>query len=285
MIMNTDTTILEARHHKPRRSGLPHRASHDYHVLMACTEGSGTFRVGTDVRWQSGDLLLIPAGAIHENCGSTSNAAMLGISFQSGRQRWADPAMLPLRMIEQGAMGIAPLASDRQQNFATLFESLRRELGDSDPLSRSAASHILELILLETARAFQGDARTYSQDGPVFFALQFVREHCLEGIRPSDVADALGLHPAYLTTEVHKRTGAPLGQWILRFRMEEAKKRLRTSDSIEEIAEALRFGDSTHFIRQFKSFAGQTPTAWRRNPKDQQQRFPMGNARQVQHKH
>jgi AraC-like DNA-binding protein len=64
---------------------------------------------------------------------------------------------------------------------------------------------------------------------------------------------------------VRKETGRTVGQWILEYRMAEARRRLRgTDEHVDTIAERVGYADVTHFIRLFRRTHGLTPAAWRR---------------------
>ena len=64
---------------------------------------------------------------------------------------------------------------------------------------------------------------------------------------------------------MRKETGRTVGQWILEYRMAEARRRLRgTDEPVEVIAERVGYADVTHFIRLFRRTHGLTPAAWRR---------------------
>jgi AraC-like DNA-binding protein len=60
-------------------------------------------------------------------------------------------------------------------------------------------------------------------------------------------------------------TGRTVGEWILEYRMAEARRRLRgTDERVDIIAERVGYADVTHFIRQFRRLHRVTPAAWRR---------------------
>lgn len=64
---------------------------------------------------------------------------------------------------------------------------------------------------------------------------------------------------------VKKETGYSVGEWIRAGRLAEAAARLaHTDDSLDVIAEHVRWRDQTQFIRQLEKAYGTTPAAWRR---------------------
>jgi YesN/AraC family two-component response regulator len=80
----------------------------------------------------------------------------------------------------------------------------------------------------------------------------------------SDVAQAIGYSPAYLTNRVKHETGKTINAWIIERRMAEARSLLIKTDwSIEQIANAVGYLNASYFFRQFRQYQGTTPKAWR----------------------
>lgn len=81
-----------------------------------------------------------------------------------------------------------------------------------------------------------------------------------------DYAEALNLHPNYLSTVIKSKTGKTVNQWLNEKLIASAKTLLKTSDlSSKEISYRLGFSEPTHFGRFFKKHTGQTPKAYKAN--------------------
>ena len=92
----------------------------------------------------------------------------------------------------------------------------------------------------------------------------YIEANYHRGITLSNVADAVGYSPAYLTTTVAKRTGETVNGWIVKRRMAAARPLLRDTDqTIEQIATALGYQNACHFSRQFRQHHGISPKNWR----------------------
>jgi AraC-like DNA-binding protein len=75
------------------------------------------------------------------------------------------------------------------------------------------------------------------------------------------IASRLRLNPDYIGRRFREVMGISIGGFILKKRIQFAQGRLEESnDSVKEIARQCGFGTMRHFIRQFKSEAGMTPT-------------------------
>lgn len=94
---------------------------------------------------------------------------------------------------------------------------------------------------------------------------QFIERHYREAINLSDVAQAVGYSPAYLTNLVQEQTGRSIKRWIIERRMAQARNLLKTTtDSICRVAERSGYPDASYFTRQFRKLHGASPQAWRR---------------------
>ncbi|MEM1308746.1 MAG: response regulator [Cyanobacteria bacterium P01_D01_bin.71] len=95
---------------------------------------------------------------------------------------------------------------------------------------------------------------------------EFIERHYQEPINLSDVAQAAGYSPAYLTNLVQAETGLTIKRWIIERRMLQARQLLKTTtDSVRQIAECSGYADAGYFARQFRQFHGVSPQVWRQN--------------------
>lgn len=110
-----------------------------------------------------------------------------------------------------------------------------------------------------------------TRDNSIFPAIPHLKEvfdyieaNYHRGITLSNVAEAVGYSPAYLTSRVKKKTGETVNCWIVKRRMAAARLLLRdTNDTIEQIAIALGYQNACHFSRQFRQDHGIPPKIWR----------------------
>ncbi len=93
---------------------------------------------------------------------------------------------------------------------------------------------------------------------------QFIEANYQQPINLSDVAQAAGYSPAYLTNLVQEQTGRSVKRWIIERRMAQARKLLaNTSQPVRRIAESSGYADAGYFTRQFRRFHGASPQIWR----------------------
>jgi AraC-like DNA-binding protein len=98
--------------------------------------------------------------------------------------------------------------------------------------------------------------------GQVIAAL---REHPERSSRIDDLAREVRLSPSLFISQFKQMTGLPPYHFQLACRLEEAKRRLSSTQApITQIAFDLGFCASQHFSGHFKSAFGMTPRAWRK---------------------
>jgi PAS domain S-box-containing protein len=93
---------------------------------------------------------------------------------------------------------------------------------------------------------------------------KFIEQNYHQPITPTDVADAVGYSPAYLSDLVKRRTQRTITNWILERKMLEARSLLiKTNKSVTEIAMAVGFTDPYYFSRRFRQSHKISPRSWR----------------------
>lgn len=92
----------------------------------------------------------------------------------------------------------------------------------------------------------------------------YVQHHLSETISTEDLAAHLYMGRTYLSAKFHEQTGIKLSEFIMREKIEEAKRLLRYTDrSSADIGEYLAFSSPAHFSRVFKKYSGLTPNEYR----------------------
>ena len=93
---------------------------------------------------------------------------------------------------------------------------------------------------------------------------EFIEAHYRQPINLTDVAQAVGYSPAYLTNLSQSHTGRTVKAWVIERRMVQARQLLTsTAESIKHIAESIGYTDAGYFTRQFRKLHGVTPQVWR----------------------
>ena len=140
---------------------------------------------------------------------------------------------------------------------------METELGTRDFGYSQAVAATLNLLLIRAAR-MTSQHTPHRSDPLVTEALQIVDQRFREPLALRDVADALHVTSGHLTETVRRRTGRPLGEWILQRRMTQARLLLgETEAPIADIGAQCGFATVGHFGRQFRRLHGMSPSEWR----------------------
>ena len=94
---------------------------------------------------------------------------------------------------------------------------------------------------------------------------KYIREHLDEDLNRKTLSKVAHLNPDYLSTLFRKHTGETLSHYILKERIQQAKKDLvGTNLPIHEIALRTGFPNISYFSKQFKDLEGMTPLQFRK---------------------
>ena len=92
----------------------------------------------------------------------------------------------------------------------------------------------------------------------------WMEHHYTENVSLEDASTSMGMSPAYFSRKVKAEMGKTFLEQLTEFRVEEAKKRLRTTSmTVSEIGRSIGYPDSNYFVKVFKRSTGMTPTEYR----------------------
>lgn len=112
------------------------------------------------------------------------------------------------------------------------------------------------------------ELRAYEQQHvsrPIIQAKAFLRQNFHLPITLEEVASQVGLSPSYLSTLFKNQTEETFSEYLLRKRMEAAKRQLRDSKhTVAHICEQVGYTDIKHFTKSFKKTTGLLPKDYRK---------------------
>ncbi len=143
-------------------------------------------------------------------------------------------------------------------------------LGLSDRILRLDADPALGRVLLWELRELlsRGSTPETSRAQRTWLTLRaYVEEHAHMPLDRTTVAEAFGIHPAYVS-RIYKQFGRQgFHEHLKSCRMRRARQLLAESDrTIAEIGEACGYPDLAYFTRAFREIHGSPPGQWRRTP-------------------
>jgi AraC family transcriptional activator of pobA len=258
-----------------------HVHAHDFLLLAFFERGGGSLRLGgREWRVQAGDAYIVAPGEVVGAGSDTKGLAEaegwcvffppegLGPEAPDALLSWrAHPLLFPFaRGVGAGAQRLkVPL--EERPSWSKRFSELNLELSKRKDGYREAVVALLTLLLVDLSRLAADIASDLKlRDEPLLAEVfDFIENRYSERVSLKEVAVAVSLSPAYLTTIVRRKTGRTVQEWIAERRMAQARRLLVGSDmSVEEVGRSVGYADPAYFTRSFRHNHGTTPLRWRR---------------------
>ena len=103
---------------------------------------------------------------------------------------------------------------------------------------------------------------------PVRLACEYLEKNYQENINLNKISNYVSLSKNYFCNIFKKETGITIWDYLIRIRMEEAKRMLlETGQKTYEVSERVGYEDPSYFGRLFKKYTGFTPIEFRDNKK------------------
>ena len=114
--------------------------------------------------------------------------------------------------------------------------------------------------------AYVEEASKPHQDETIIEAQEWLQRHLRQPINLAALAKQLQLSPRTFNRRFKQAVGITAGDYLQRQRLDNARELLRTSNfSVQEVAYASGYLDSSYFCGRFKKAMGQTPLAYRKS--------------------
>jgi len=131
-----------------------------------------------------------------------------------------------------------------------------------EALGTALAAHVLENYAVIRAKVdtYIGGLSTHN----LRRVLDYISSNPAEDIGLQELADLIQISPFHFCRAFKQSTGTSPYRYILRLRVEEAKRLLKNRQlSISEIGSRVGFPDQSHFTMIFRKFLGTSPARWR----------------------
>ncbi|MBQ6852147.1 MAG: AraC family transcriptional regulator [Oscillospiraceae bacterium] len=225
-----------------------------YHNLVEIyfiTEGTCEYFIGSrSYRLEPGDLVLIPAGVMHNTAyKNTGHDRML---INCSRR------FIPTRAIPKGHLYRNEKIVDQIRD---IFLTIEREYTAPDRWSEDVISSSMKLLFILLAR----NPNTYTTSGQgnqlVARAVDYLQENFASDITLEELAKHFAVSPEHLCRLFKRETGVGFREYLNLLRLQRAEKLLRQQRdrSVAQIAAECGFGDSNYFSVKFKSMYGISP--------------------------
>jgi AraC-like DNA-binding protein len=156
------------------------------------------------------------------------------------------------------------IAELRGRELTWLAWRLAGELRARDAAAPLAAEGFALELLAATTRETRAE-RTHARP-PAWLraAEELLRARLADRIGLAELAETVGVHPAYLARAFRAHYGLSVGEYGRRLRLAWAAAELAGSETpLAEIASSAGFADQSHFTRVFRRHVGTTPARYR----------------------
>lgn len=130
-------------------------------------------------------------------------------------------------------------------------------------LQYSLVTDIFRVLLSECGNKQETPTITSAQVSKrsIKFVMEHIEQHYQEPITLNEIADMLGMHPAYLSSDFKKVAGMEFREYLTQIRMKHALDALlKKGKSVEEAAKIGGFPSKRNFIDKCKRAYNLTPT-------------------------
>ena len=255
-------------------------APYDYRLFFCCG-GSGQIQVdGVVYEMKLGTFLFWPPGLRYSLLLNKSSKKLdlmqVNFDFTRNNSNIVDPIAPakwrnfdPKKIIERVTFKDYPefnsplfipdiqFISNPMYNMVTEFISKKNFY-----MARSSGQ--LKSILSLSGR-FMVNARSSSRsEFLVNKVIQYIHTHYREEVNNQTLGEYFGYHPNHLNRLIVQHTGMSIHRYLINCRIDAAIDMLQASDlKTGEIAEAVGFRDSTHFLKYFKKLTGKNTRDFR----------------------
>jgi AraC family transcriptional regulator len=164
----------------------------------------------------------------------------------------------------------SPLVAFAHDALTRGLEELCREAATADSVFELFAEGWANQALAYMARATRGVERMrQSRNALPARSMrrleEYVRANLAEPLSLAAMSSVVGLSKRHFLRAFQEAAGTTPHRFVLRTRIEEAKRRLiETDDTVTEVAFASGFSQSQHFATSFRTATGMTPSTYRR---------------------
>lgn len=249
----------------------PHR--HDSTRLEICCilKGQQTQVInGRDYRMMPGDAVVILPGEGHGTSRFQQEPALiyyvvfalrrapngfLNLRQADARRLRHDILHLPRRLFR-----LSPLGRMMWESMPEVLKKWVHAIGPARPPAvLRVQTHVTALLVeMVACAASSPEIRTSPWSRRV---VDYIEAHIADPLTPRGLATHMGLSPDHFKARFKKEIGLPPADYVLRRKIEAAKKLLSARDAtVTRVAYDLGFSSSGYFSTVFKRYTGKTPT-------------------------
>lgn len=238
----------------------------DYYLLHHVISGRGIFHCGgQEYQLHPGDSFLIePEQLISYTADQEHPWHYLWVAFQGNS--------VPQLLGNAGFSATQPIARDTQnRGLSKLFQRIQSAFYNKQAYSPYEAAGHLYLLLSAYGEILGSSAHNEAAlpetpaASTVRQAIHYLSTQYAEEITMETMAESLGYNRAYLSRLFKNHTGETPVTFLLKLRIDQARRLLREREdlTVEQIAFSVGFHDPLYFSKQFRRLLGLSPSQYR----------------------
>ncbi len=241
-----------------------------YNMLEICylEKGAQHYYVnGKDYYLKGGDVLVTMPGESHGTRSHSEEKGKLAwLIFSSPKK---DERLLNLTHLESKYI-IDQLLSFKSKrvfkgnnNIANTLHSIFKMKSETDEvLKRIKITNLLNSFLIQIIDCGKR-SNVHSISTEIDLSVRYINNNINEDLNLEKLANRANLSLSHYKYKFKKEMGFSPGDFILRQKIEKAKKLLTTGENIADVAYGLMFSSSSYFATVFKRYTGKTPTFYK----------------------
>lgn len=248
------------------QEALPDHAHGRAIEICFLVKGCQTYRLGDDYyRLNGGDVFLTLPGERHSTGGSPEEKGILYwmvLKVPSREEEFLGLPSAQARAMLRAFMEIPQRhfrGSWKMKEHLDALTSLYHQ--KEDPLRAFGMANQMGVFLYEVLTC----SRQATQPGTTRLlapVLRYIEQHLGEPLTVPQLAAQTGLSEARFKARFKQEIGVPPGEFVLRARIEEARRRLtKGQGNVTEIAYDMGFSTSQYFATVFRRFTGESPSS------------------------
>lgn len=166
-----------------------------------------------------------------------------------------------LRFLMGIARVVGELRSDinQEEELRYMMESVKNSH------TQKELQYQFEKVVKQAIAWQEENGEQITENGIVLNAITYIREHYMEPIGLTDVAQCCNVSPEYLSRIFKEEAGVKFVDFLANFRISVGKRMLATGNyKVSEVAEAVGFGDQKYFQKVFKKICGISPAEYKK---------------------
>lgn len=257
--------MIGRRHLTKAQPGFEKDVHPDSIEICYLASGRQTLAVGEEIfSLQGGDVFVTQPGEVHSSGGAPREKCLLywvRLKVESGRSGFLKASEDETPILKKALLGLPrrfrgnPILQER-------LESVLDQFAERGPFWKSKAAQHLLSFAIETVEVAKKNPSGKRHPG-IQKVLTHLEGHVSENPGLGDLADLAGLSTGRFSAQFREATGIAPMEYLLRKKIETAKKALGSGEAVTDVAIDLGFSSSQYFATVFRRFTGTSPTRYR----------------------